>query len=454
MSRALAAVSAAWLVFAASACTGSEPGERWNVVVIVTDDQRADSIGHSPPAMPYLESSLADPGEPWVVFENAFASSPVCCPSRATMFTGRLPHVHGVLTNADGPRLDETSTFAAWLREAGYFTGLAGKYLNGYPFRERELVPAGWDRWWGKRQGLQTSTYVDYELIEQGRPVTYGHDEPDYLTDVLADLAAGFIDEAPGDRPFLLWVAPTAPHPPWTPANRHDGAFEDLPLDAGPAVGEEDVEDKPAWIRALPAIGEEQRAALLDDQRRSLESLLAVDDLVRRVVETLRERGDLEQTMVVVVSDNGFSFGEHRWVRKSCPYDECVRVPFVVRYPGAGRRVENALVSTADLAPTIAELAEVEIPPDLDGRSLAPLLEGRDGAWDGAVVLESFDDRTIPVWRQIRTPAFAYVEYETGERELYDLTADPHQLTNVIADPTYSAERERLSERLADLTGG
>lgn len=449
--RALAALAVAWTTLATSACTTSDPDERWNVVVIVTDDQHAGSI--RPEAMPFLSAALDDPDEPWVVFRNAFASSPVCCPSRATMLTGRLPHAHGVLTNADGARLHETTTLAAWLRDSGYFTGLAGKYLNGYPFPGREPVPAGWDRWWGKRQGLQTSTYVDYELIEQGRPVSYGHDEADYLTDVLAGLAVGFVEDAPEDRPFLLWVAPTAPHPPWTPAPRHAGVLADVPIVEGPAVAEEDVSDKPAWVRALPVLGEEGRGALLDDQRRSLETLLAVDEAIDRIVEALRTRGALERTMIVVVSDNGFSFGEHRWVRKSCPYDECVRVPLVVRYPGAVGRVEDALVATVDLAPTIAGLAGVGVPADLDGRSLLPLLEERD---EGLVpvVLESFDDRTIPAWRQIRTPELAYVEYETGERELYDLRSDPHELSNVAEDPAYAAERDRLARRLADLAGG
>lgn len=450
--RALAAAAVAWLSVGASACTDSEPDPRWNVVVIVTDDQRADSV--VPAAMPFLSSALADPDEPWVVFRNGFASSPVCCPSRATLLTGRLPHAHGVRTNADGARLDESSTIVAWLHDAGYHTGLAGKYLNGYPFGHGPFVPDGWDRWWGKRQGSQTQTYADFTLIEPGREVTYGDGEAEYLTDVLADRAVEFVEQAPAGRPLLLWVAPTAPHPPWTPAARHAGTLADLPLEVSPAVGEDDVSDKPAWVRALATLDAAARASLLDDRRRALETLLAVDDLIRRVVEALRARGELDTTMIVLVSDNGFSFGEHRWVRKSCPYDECVRVPFLVRFPGADARVEDALVSGVDLAPTIADLAGVPMPEDLGGRSLLPLLGGRDDDRDDPVILESFDDRDIPVWRQIRTPAFAYVELETGERELYDLRADPNQLTNVVDDPGNAATLARLAERLADLTGG
>jgi N-acetylglucosamine-6-sulfatase len=449
--RALAAAGVAWLLLGAGACTSSPPDPRWNVVVIVTDDQRADSV--VPDAMPFLTSVLADPAEPWVVFTNGFANSPVCCPSRATMLTGRLPHDHGVRTNADGVRLDESSTVAAWLHDAGYHTGLAGKYLNGYPFGRGPFVPEGWDRWWGKRQGTQESTYLDYSLVEDGAEVSFGREDADYLTDVLADRAVEFVEEAPSGKPFFLWVAPTAPHPPWTPAARHAGSLAGLPLDETPAVGEEDISDKPGWVRSLPSLDATDRAALLDDQRLALETLRAVDELIGRVVEALRTRGDLEHTMIVVLSDNGFSFGEHRWVRKSCPYDECVRVPFLVRYPGTTGRVEETLVSTADLAPTIAELAGVVTPPDLDGRSLRSFLDEHDEG-DVPVVLESFDARTVPVWRQIRTPRFAYVEYETGERELYDLRSDPHELENVAGDRAYEEVVERLAVRLAARAGG
>ncbi len=351
-----------------------ERDPRWNVVVIVTDDQTLDSIPHDPAVMPYLQSAAGDPEDHWIVFRNFFANTPLCCPSRATMLTGRYAHETGVIDNDHGQRLDERATVAAWLHEAGYHTGLVGKYLNLYPFGREAFVPFGWDRWWGKSQGTVDSLYYDYSLVQQGIPVAYGDAPEDYATDVLAGKAVEFLRSAPLDRPFLLWFAPTAPHPPWIPAPRHEGVDASIPVEVPPSVGEADVSDKPAWVRALPTLGRPARAGLVEAHRRSFEALLAVDDAVRTIVDALRERGDLDRTVIVFVSDNGYSFGEHRWVRKTCPYEECTHVPFLVRYPPAAHRVEPAIASTIDLAPTIADLAGVPAPGNVSGRSLVPLL--------------------------------------------------------------------------------
>jgi arylsulfatase A-like enzyme len=433
----------------------SRPGERdtrWNIVVIVTDDQSVDSLPHDPPVMAYLQAAIDDPGEHWVVFRNGFANTPLCCPSRATMLTGRYAHEHGVLTNDDGALLDETTTVAAWLHGAGYRTGLVGKYLNGYPFGRPPFIPLGWDRWSGKQQGPASSLYFDYTLIEQGVAVHYDQEERDYATDVLADKAVEFVRDAPEDRPFLLWFAPTAPHPPWVSAPRHVGDLAGLPIVPAPSVGEADVSDKPAWVRALPPLDASDRAELRRGHRRSFETLLAVDDAVRAIVGALKARGDLERTVIVFVSDNGLAFGEHRWVGKRCPYDECIRVPFLVRYPPASGRTETSPVSTVDLAPTIAELAGVEPPGPVDGASLLPLLEG-DRPASATVFGEWTGDDAVPAWWEVRTAAFAYVELGTGERELYDLRADPFQLENTVDDPANATVVARLSEALERFRG-
>jgi arylsulfatase A-like enzyme len=422
-------------------------GPRWNVVVILTDDQTADSLPREPSVMPFLQAAAGDPTEHWVTFPSAFVNTPLCCPSRATLLTGRYAHHHGVLTNEDGARLDEATTVAAWLDAAGYHTGLVGKYLNAYPFGRSSFVPAGWDEWWGKAQGPATSLYYDYTLIEQGAAVRFGDAPEDYLTDVLADRAVGFIRDAPEDEPFFLWFAPTAPHPPWVPAPRHVGAFAGLPISSPPSVGEADVSDKPAWVRVLPEIDPAKRATLLEQHRESFETLLAVDDAIRSIVGALRTRGDLERTVIAFVSDNGYSFGEHRWIAKRCPYDECTGVPFLVRYPPVQGRVEPALVSAVDLAPTIAELAGVAPPAFVDGTSLVPVLEGHEGG-SGTVYSEWVGDADIPAWWQLRTSTFAYIELGTGERELYDLRADPYELENAIHDSAYASVVERFAVAL------
>ncbi len=425
---------------------------RLNVVVIVTDDQPASTIPRPRAVMPFLQARALDPRDRWVVFMNAYVNTPLCCPSRATMLTGRYPHRTGVLGNADGARLDEGATLATWLDAAGYETALVGKYLNGYPFGRGPYVPAGWDRWWGKEQGMRESIYHDFTLIEQGTPVRYGHAPEDYSTDVLAAKAVGFLREAPSDRPFLLWFAPTAPHPPAEPAPRHAGAFTDLVAPTSPAVGERDVGDKPAWVRALPGLTASDLAELRDAWRRSAEALLAVDEAVRAILAELQARGELEETLIVFTSDNGLAFGEHRWTRKSCPYEPCVRVPLLVRVPGLAHRIEPALVSAVDLAPTILDLAGVRPPAPLDGVSLAPLLRG-EGDGPGEVYIEFPGDRDVPAWWGLRRPAWAYMELETGERELYDLRRDPDELANLAGLPRLSSVVREMSAALARYRG-
>jgi len=461
--RTVAATLLALLVLLVAGFVPSSPpppDRRPNIVLILTDDQSPDSLPHEPPVMPQMQSMMRDPADHWITFSNAFLNTPLCCPSRASILTGRYSHLTGVRTNDDGERLDESSTVATWLHAAGYHTGLIGKYVNGYPFGPSSYVPAGWDRWLVKRQGDQSTAYYRYVLIDQGLSVYRGDGPENYSTDIYAAAAVSFIRSAPSGRPFFLEVAPTAPHRPWTHAPRDAGAFTGLPIAESPSVGEEDVSDKPAWVQARSPMDAERRAQLRAIRVRSFEALLSVDDLVASVVGALRDRGALENTVVFFMTDNGFSFGEHRWVGKTCAYEECIRTPFVVRYPGASSHVDPGLVSNVDLAPTFAELAGIEPPSPVDGMSLVPLLQdGAPAPWRTALLTEYVGDRKVPPWWEIRTADFAYVELATGETELYDLagiigSADPYQLQNRAADPSYAAVRARLSAELATLRAG
>ncbi len=435
------------------------PDRRPNIVLILTDDQSFDSLPHDPPVMPALQAMMQDPTDHWIQFPNAFINTPLCCPSRATILTGESSNHTGVQNNFEGAVLDDASTVATWLHDAGYETGLIGKYLNGYPFGFAPYVPPGWDRWLVRKQAAQGSLYYDYVLEDQGFPVVHGDEPADYSTDVYASAAVSFLRSAPADRPFFLEIAPSAPHRPWTPAPGDVGAYAGMPIFQPPSVGEPDVSDKPAWVRRLPEPDAARLAQLRSLHQRSFEALRAVDRLVARVVRVLRERGALDRTVIFFLTDNGFSFGEHRWVSKACPYEECVRTPFLVRFPGALSHVDDHLVSNVDLAPTFADLAGVAPGNRVDGRSLVPLLEGRSPpSWRTGVLLEYVGDRHIPAWWAIRTANFLYVEYATGERELYDLTgrlgpADPYELDNRADDPAYAPVLARLAARLAALRG-
>lgn len=441
------------VVAVAAPSTAVPRDRRPNVVLILSDDQTYDSIPHDPPVMPQLQALLEDRHEPWIRFPNAFINTPLCCPSRATVLTGRYSHHTGVVDNGTGERLDATDTIATALQRAGYTTALIGKYLNGYPFGHAPVPPPGWDRWLVKLQGAQHSVYQRYALSDQGFTAPFGASPQDYSTDVYARAATDFIRTAPAGRPFFLMFTPMSPHSPWMPAPRDVGSWTSA-LTPPPSFDERDVSDKPAWVRALPPIGDTAAEKLREDRVRSYETLGALDDAVRSILDALQARGTLDDTVVFFLTDNGFSFGEHRWVTKSCPYDECIRTPFFVRYPGADARTDPHPVSNVDLAPTIAELAGTSLSAPVDGRSLVPLLLGRDPpAWPPGVLSEFQGGRDMPGWWEMRTPRFAYVEYATGEKELYDVTGafgppDPYELLNVAGRERFAEAERRLAEDL------
>jgi arylsulfatase A-like enzyme len=466
----------------------TNPATRPNIVVINTDDLDARSVA----CMPNVQSLLAKQG---VTFANSFVTTPLCCPSRASLLRGQYAHSHGVLSNAGDNggfptfyRLgDEDSTVATWLQDAGYRTALLGKYLNRYPRRAEEThVPPGWDEWSAfvsSNQDEGGSFYTGYSLNEEGTIVPYGQQPSDYSTDVLSAKATDFIDRtaAAGD-PFFLYIAPYAPHGPSTPPSRYTGAFPDAHAPRVPSFEEADVSDKPVWVQALPVLNADQIALIDDHYQRRLRSLLAVDEMVASLVDTLGADGVLDNTYIVFTSDNGYHLGEHRIpLGKQSPYDESIRVPLIVRGPGvAAGAVVDSIALNVDLASTFAELASASPADFVDGRSLVPLLDGDPPAeWRHGFLVEHYDrtrpdqwgapgtvpeeaaqdDQEAPELEEgdaitdvapidsppylaLRTEQYLYVEYANGERELYDMQTDPYQLQNLAAtaDPALLAE--------------
>jgi len=432
-----------------------------NVLLVITDDQPWDSLptATDPPAMPWLESRLADPGDRWVRFTNAVVDVPMCCPSRASILTGLFSRHTGVESNGDGADLDESSTLATWLDDAGYQTAFIGKYLNGYPWDRGPYVPAGWDRFLAKRNLDMSTTYLGYPFVDQGVPMTAGTGDGSYATSMLAAEATSFLRGASTERPWFLVYAPSAPHAPWTPAPQDAGTLARDPTSMPDLHVLNDVRGKPDWTQGLPPIDGPTAAALEDLRRRMLETLAGVDRAVRSLVHEVEARGELDHTLVVFLSDNGYSFGEHRWVGKRCPYDACVRIPLVVRSPWTGAGVVPRPVSNVDLAPTILDLTGLGTGAvRVDGRSLLPMLDDRvvDAFDRDAVLIEWAGDGDVPPWRGVRAEDFSYVEGSDGTIELYDLTgrlgpADPAERRNRAGDPRYMAVQRWLAASLDDL---
>lgn len=474
----LAATGATTLATSSASETagGSPPASPPNIVLVLTDD--LDLQLHSLDYMPNLQRLLAEEG---MTFTSNFVPLSLCCPSRTTILTGQFPHNHQVLTNrppsggferAYALNL-ESSTTATLLHDAGYRTVLLGKYLNGYPdTASPTYVPPGWDEWYSPVAGNPYSEY-NYTLNENGTPVSYGASPADYLTDVIFAKAVDFIlrtSRSPA-QPFFIYFSTYAPHGPSTPAPRHANLFPTVKAPRPPSFNEADVSDKPAYIRSKPPLTRAEVRDIDARYRLRLQSLQAVDEAIAGLVAALEGTGQLARTFILFTSDNGFHMGEHRLRSgKYTPYETDIEVPLVVRGPGVpAKAISSQLTGSLDLAATFAGLAGVSAPPSSDGRSLVPLLFPTPALatapaprWRQAILLEQFSDvlpaagtattaedtsflagtleppDTVeelvsgrdPGHLGFRTSTYSYVEYATGEKELYLLTLDPFQLDN------------------------
>jgi N-acetylglucosamine-6-sulfatase len=429
---------------------------RPNLVVIMTDDQTVESLRVMPKTLRLIGAGTT--------FSNSFVSLPWCCPSRSTYLTGQYPHNHGVWTirPPDGgyDRLDHGNTLPLWLQEAGYYTSHIGKYLNGYGKENPHEIPPGWSDW----QGLvDPSTYkmYGYTINDNGALITYGGEEQDYQTDVLAARAEDTIAEAAQTKqPFFLSIAPVAPHLELRstgfeaprPAPRHFGTFAKEPLPRLPSLNEPNVSDKPTLIRNLPPLTQSELRDITDVYRARLAALLAVDDMVERIVTSLTERGVLDNTVLLFTSDNGFLHGEHRIERgKRKVYEESVRVPLLIRGGGFPQgATATQFVANIDLAPTIVQLAGANARLSMDGRPLLRMALDPNFGLGRNLLIETLE------YQAVRNESFLYVEHTSGERELYDMRSDetsydPFQLHSRHADRAYHRIEARLGVKLSEL---
>jgi N-acetylglucosamine-6-sulfatase len=441
-------LAALLLVLLAAAPAAAAP----NVVVIETDDQRADDLA----AMPRTRALIGRDG---VEFAGAVVSQSECCPSRATFLTGQYAHNHGVRSTRPPyggfARLEGSETLPVWLRRAGYATGLVGKYLNGYGADDQLLVPPGWTDFEGLL-GRFTYRFSDFTLNVDGRLES----PAGFQTDALTERSVAFIRRRSGAEPFFLWTNYVAPHSgrprdlldpthldSTVPAPRHRAAFLGAPLPRPPSFDEPDISDKPPVMRHRPRLKQWRIAALVETRRQRLASLLAVDEGVERIVAALRETGELDDTLVIFTSDNGFMAGEHRVLRgKVLLYEPSIRVPLLMRGPGIPRGARSEqLVWNGDLAPTILDVAGASSPFALDGRSLIPFARGV--RQERTVLLEGPPKRRtngLSRFTGLRTHRYKYIEHVRGAKELYDLRTDPHELDNLAPSPV----QRRLARRL------
>jgi N-acetylglucosamine-6-sulfatase len=427
-----------------------------NVIVILTDDQRAGDLV----AMPETKQQIARRG---VRFRRSWATFPLCCPSRATNLTGQYAHNHGVRGNfpPEGgvTAFDDSATTATALDEAGYRTGFIGKYVNGYTrlaLQDPPYVPPGWDLW----RAMGNAGFMwGWSQVVQGELRVWGsqHEHREYQTDVLARQARSFVrSSVEADQPFFLTVSTLAPHAERfrdgiprvnpRPAPRHRHSYDDEPFPKTESFNEADVSDKPDWVQEAPRIDRRLRKQIQTRYRDRLASLSAVDEMVGRLVDALRDGDALRDTLVIFTSDNGYLLGEHRLRGKDVSYREAAAVPLLARGAGLPRGAKvDAPVGNIDVAATIYDATGVDPAVEQDGVSL---LEVADDPGDYA-------DRDFLIETQtslgVRTPDFLYVEHEGGDVELYDTEADPLELDSVHDDPDYAAVRSRLANRLDDL---
>ncbi|CAO5245389.1 sulfatase family protein [Frankia sp. AgKG'84/4] len=468
----------------ASAATFADAAsERPNIVLILADDLDATTSPYWE-AMPQTAALVRDTG---MTFSNGFAPTPICCPARGSLLTGKYGHNTGVLTNSGdvggwatfAANGNEEHTVATSLEGGGYRTALVGKYMNGIEDAP-EHIPPGWSEWYGSVDNNFYTGY-NYALNENGQIVQYGgsDDAANYSTDVVAAKSTDFISRAAGDDvPFFLYAAPTAPHLPLPPAPRHtDHPFATASAPVTPNFDEADVSDKPWWLRASAGERSARVAAINDpDYQDRMGSLYAFDDMVAGIVDTLRETGELDNTYLVFTSDNGYNLGSHRLTQKMAPYEESLRVPMVISGPGVRPGTDAHMVAGLDLAPTFLDLAGVPVPADVDGQSMTPLLRGEQPAsWrsdllgqyagpglDGqdGVIQEQVEGIAgvyldLPPWSGLRTDQYLYVRWydldrnpQVHERELYDLASDPYELTNLLATPAGVAANAQLVAQL------
>jgi len=471
----------------------AEPVERPNIIFFLTDDMSSQHL----PYMPNTRRLIFRQG---ASFESFHANIALCCPSRASILTGKYGHNTGILGNSYPggfygfhERDEATDTYALALRQAGYHTSLMGKYLNGYPYMrsvpepvDPTYVPPGWSDWAVPTRGAFFGR--NYDLNLNGR-IVHKEGPGNYLGDYLNDRTLRKIRRNRDGEGLAMFLSFFGPHNPMPASPVEKGnarlarRLSTVRVPRTPDFNERDVRDKPAFIRRMPRLDRRERAALDAAFRRQVLSVKSIDRYVGEVVRELRATGQLANTYLVFTSDNGYHMGSHRLRRgKNSAYETDVRLPLAIRGPGVepGTQV-GEVTGNIDLAPTFADMAGIDLPYEHDGESLLPLAQGLTPHWrsyflvqrghtstyatsargllEPAPEAEQETEESIPRYRSVISEGYTYVLHKSGEEELYDAREDPYQVDNLLAgaseqrDPELHGLHQRMQRALEDVTG-
>ncbi len=424
------------------------PAQRPNILFILVDDLRFNACGYT--GHPFVKTPNIDRiAREGAFLTNAFVTTPLCSPSRASFLTGQYVRTHKVLGNANSNELShKLVTWPRLLHDAGYQTMWDGKFHMGNDDTPRP----GFDRWVSfKGQGA----YNDPALNIDGKQEKV----EGYVTDLLTNYAVEFLKQ-PHSKPFVLYLSHKAIHGPFTPAERHKDLFANETI-VRRANAQDNLDGKPALQRPVDNRKAQQGAGPTDEViKNQLRCLTAIDEGVGRVLKALEETRQLDNTFIVFTSDNGYFWGEHRLGDKRWAYEESLRIPMTIRYPRlvkAGTKIDQ-LILNVDMAPTMLELGGAKTPADMHGASILPLLKGQTKAWRTKFLSEYFMEPAFaraPSWQAVRSDRWKYIHYTDlpGMDELYDLSKDPLELKNLIHDaptvlPTLKQDLDKYNQKI------
>ena len=443
--------------------SAAQTPKRRNVIFILTDDHRYDAIGFLK-SQPFLETPQLDRlAREGAHFKNAFVTTALCSPSRASILTGTYARKHRIVDNNTTIPAG-TVFFPGYLQKAGYKTGFFGKWHMG---AETDEPKPGFNQWVSFR-GQGTYLPSANGLNINGKKVP----QKGYITDELTDYALDWLKTLPKEQPYFMYLSHKAVHAEFIPAERHKGRYKDAKFTYPPTMAAEGemAQSRPMWVKnqrnSWHGVEYPYHSTLdiAEYYQRYAETLLAVDESVGRVLDELKRRGELDSTLVIYMGDNGFAFGEHGLIDKRTAYEESMRVPLLARCPElfSGGRTVKEVVAGLDIMPTVMDAARAAIPAGLDGKSWLPVVTGQKTEWRKELLYEYYWERNFPqtpTMHALRGDKFKFIRYQGiwDLDELYDLEEDPLESRNLINSEKFKPVVDQMRKRLFDIleeTGG